>query len=186
MCSIMQWNNSPHLLPQRRKSSSSDRSPDCGECLLFSNVCYVWHNKAGPEQKWLRISHLTPIIFLQSTQNEKLWTYAKYLYDGLGHRVRLMEVGTYENTTFTYDGLLLFREVTAAMTRTSQIFIKKDNTKKHSTHCRSNVAMIRVAISAFVSKSVCEYVSTFYVDLANNPHELWPFGYHINKTIVFN
>ncbi|KAM4714115.1 ependymin-2-like [Anableps anableps] len=47
-----------------------------------------------------------------STQNEKLWTYAKYLYDALGHRVRLMELGIYENKTFTYDVLLLYREAT--------------------------------------------------------------------------
>lgn len=47
-----------------------------------------------------------------STQNEKLWTYAKYLYDALGHRVRLLELGSYENKTFTYDVLLLYREAT--------------------------------------------------------------------------
>ncbi|XP_042368146.1 ependymin-2-like [Plectropomus leopardus] len=47
-----------------------------------------------------------------STQNEKLWTYAKYLYDGLGQRLRLVELGTYENKSFTYDALLLFREAT--------------------------------------------------------------------------
>ncbi|XP_007555908.1 ependymin-2-like [Poecilia formosa] len=47
-----------------------------------------------------------------STQNEKLWTYAKYLYDALGRRVRLLELGTYENKTFTYDVLLLYREAT--------------------------------------------------------------------------
>nr|XP_040038179.1 ependymin-2-like [Gasterosteus aculeatus aculeatus] len=45
-----------------------------------------------------------------STQNEKLWTYAKYLYDALGQRVRVMELGSYENKSFTYDALLLFRE----------------------------------------------------------------------------
>ncbi|XP_017277541.1 ependymin isoform X2 [Kryptolebias marmoratus] len=45
-----------------------------------------------------------------STQNEKLWTVAKYLYDALGQRVRIMELGTYENKSFTYDALLLFRE----------------------------------------------------------------------------
>ncbi|XP_028285560.1 ependymin-like 1 [Parambassis ranga] len=45
-----------------------------------------------------------------STQNEKLWTFARYLYDALGQRVRLMELGTYENKSFTYDVLLLYRE----------------------------------------------------------------------------
>lgn len=62
-------------------------------------------------------------MFLQSTQNEKLWTFAKYLYDALGQRVRLMELGTYENKSFTYDALLLFREVTKAKTRTYKILI---------------------------------------------------------------
>ncbi|KAM8900632.1 ependymin-like [Spinachia spinachia] len=45
-----------------------------------------------------------------STQNEKLWTYARYLYDDLGQRVRIMELGSYENKSFTYDALLLYRE----------------------------------------------------------------------------
>ncbi|KAF7658451.1 hypothetical protein LDENG_00012650 [Lucifuga dentata] len=45
-----------------------------------------------------------------STQNEKLLVYAKYLYDGLGERIRLFEFGTYENKSFTADVLLLFRE----------------------------------------------------------------------------
>uniref|UniRef100_A0A669EJV8 Ependymin n=1 Tax=Oreochromis niloticus TaxID=8128 RepID=A0A669EJV8_ORENI len=45
-----------------------------------------------------------------STQNEKLWIYAKYLYDGWGQRVRLTELGNYQNKSFTYDALLLFRE----------------------------------------------------------------------------
>lgn len=56
----------------------------------------------------------THTLTLQSTQNEKLWTYAKYLYDAIGRRVRLMELGSYDNKTFTYDVLLLYREVTTA------------------------------------------------------------------------
>lgn len=56
------------------------------------------------------------MIFLQTTQNEKLWTYATYLYDAIGQRVRIMELGTYENKSFTYDALLLYKEVTKAMT----------------------------------------------------------------------
>uniref|UniRef100_A0A4W6D836 Ependymin-like 1 n=1 Tax=Lates calcarifer TaxID=8187 RepID=A0A4W6D836_LATCA len=47
-----------------------------------------------------------------STQNEKLWTYSQYMYDALGQRIRLKEMGTYENKSFTYDALLLFREAT--------------------------------------------------------------------------
>ncbi|XP_035004621.1 ependymin [Hippoglossus stenolepis] len=45
-----------------------------------------------------------------STQNEKLWTYIRYEYDALGQRIRLKELGSYENKSFTYDALLLFRE----------------------------------------------------------------------------
>ncbi|XP_029932395.1 ependymin-like [Myripristis murdjan] len=45
-----------------------------------------------------------------ATQNEKLWAYAKYLYDALGQRTRLFEMGTYQNQSFTYDVLLLYRQ----------------------------------------------------------------------------
>lgn len=48
---------------------------------------------------------------LQSTQNEKLWTLARFEYDALGERVRIMEIGTYENKSFTFDALLLYRKV---------------------------------------------------------------------------
>ncbi|XP_078131764.1 ependymin-2-like [Sander vitreus] len=47
-----------------------------------------------------------------STQNEKLWTYAKYLYDAIGQRVRIMELGIYENKSFVNDALLLYKEAT--------------------------------------------------------------------------
>lgn len=33
------------------------------------------------------------------------------MYDALGERIRLKEIGTYDDTPFTYDALLLFREV---------------------------------------------------------------------------
>ncbi|XP_059211112.1 ependymin-like [Centropristis striata] len=45
-----------------------------------------------------------------STQNEKLWSYAKYLYDAMGQRIRFMEIGNYENKTFTHDVLMLYKE----------------------------------------------------------------------------
>ncbi|XP_068444095.1 ependymin-2-like [Clinocottus analis] len=44
------------------------------------------------------------------TQNEKLTMYGRYLYDALGQRIRVMELGSFENTTFTNDALLLYRE----------------------------------------------------------------------------
>lgn len=65
----------------------------------------------------------TQIIFLQSTQSEKLWAFANYEYDAFGRRLRLTEMGNYENKTFTVDYLLHYREVTKAMRRTSHIFI---------------------------------------------------------------
>uniref|UniRef100_UPI0037E84979 ependymin-like n=1 Tax=Semicossyphus pulcher TaxID=241346 RepID=UPI0037E84979 len=45
-----------------------------------------------------------------STQNEKLFFYAGYMYDAIGQRIRLYEMGTMDNQTFTYDVLLHFRE----------------------------------------------------------------------------
>lgn len=54
---------------------------------------------------------LTHLTSLQSTQSEKLWTYAQYMYDALGQRIRLKELGTYENKTFSLDALLLYRRV---------------------------------------------------------------------------
>lgn len=51
------------------------------------------------------------MLFLQSTQNEQLWTYARYEYDALGQRIRILEIGVYGNKSFTVDALLLFRKV---------------------------------------------------------------------------
>lgn len=51
------------------------------------------------------------MLFLQSTQNEKLWTFVRYEYDALRQRIRVMENGVYANQTFTIDALLLFKEV---------------------------------------------------------------------------
>ncbi|XP_077355087.1 ependymin-like isoform X2 [Festucalex cinctus] len=48
--------------------------------------------------------------FSLSTQNEQLLAFARYLYDALGHRIRLQEMGFYQNKSFTYDALLLYRE----------------------------------------------------------------------------
>ncbi|RVE60188.1 hypothetical protein OJAV_G00178400 [Oryzias javanicus] len=45
-----------------------------------------------------------------STQNEKLAAYARYFYDAFGKRIRLREMGTYNNQTFHLDALLLFRK----------------------------------------------------------------------------
>jgi len=45
-----------------------------------------------------------------STQSERLWAYAKFMYDALGQKVRMWEMGTYDNKNFTVDTLLLFRE----------------------------------------------------------------------------
>ncbi|CAB1428473.1 unnamed protein product [Pleuronectes platessa] len=45
-----------------------------------------------------------------STQNEKLEAYIRYEYDAMGQRIRLKELGAYENKSFTYDALLLFRQ----------------------------------------------------------------------------
>ena len=59
---------------------------------------------------------LNQTVSLQSTQNEKLWAYANYEYDAFGRRLRLTEIANYENKTLTIDLLMLYREVTKAMT----------------------------------------------------------------------
>lgn len=51
------------------------------------------------------------MLVLQSTQNEELWTFARYEYDALGQRIRILELGVYANKSFTFDALLLFRKV---------------------------------------------------------------------------
>uniref|UniRef100_A0A3Q2Q245 Ependymin n=1 Tax=Fundulus heteroclitus TaxID=8078 RepID=A0A3Q2Q245_FUNHE len=71
-------------------------------CLLAACLAEKPHPCASPP--------LLSGALTVSTQNEKLWTYARYLYDALGHRVRLLELGTYQNKSFTYDALLLYRE----------------------------------------------------------------------------
>uniref|UniRef100_A0A3P9M843 Ependymin-like 1 n=1 Tax=Oryzias latipes TaxID=8090 RepID=A0A3P9M843_ORYLA len=45
-----------------------------------------------------------------STQAQELAAFAKYSYDGLGKRIRLTEIGSYANTTFQLDVLLLFKQ----------------------------------------------------------------------------
>ncbi|KAM9836562.1 ependymin-like 1 [Aulostomus maculatus] len=60
-----------------------------------------------------------------STQNEQLWTYTQYLYDALGQRIRLREMGIYQNKSFTYDALLLFREGTMYEINSSDRTCKK-------------------------------------------------------------
>ncbi|XP_072232469.1 ependymin-like [Leuresthes tenuis] len=45
-----------------------------------------------------------------STQSEKLVVFAKYNYDALGKRIRLSEIGSYDNKTFHLDVLLLYRQ----------------------------------------------------------------------------
>ncbi|KAG8006289.1 Ependymin [Nibea albiflora] len=67
------------------------------------------------KQKFLCVEPSPPLLsgaLSVSTQNEKLWAYAQYLYDSLGQRIRLSELGTYQNKTFTYDVLMLFRQAT--------------------------------------------------------------------------
>uniref|UniRef100_A0A8C6UII2 Uncharacterized protein n=1 Tax=Neogobius melanostomus TaxID=47308 RepID=A0A8C6UII2_9GOBI len=45
-----------------------------------------------------------------SSQNDRAWAYAPYEYDAIEERIRIYEVGTFQNQSFTYDILLLFRE----------------------------------------------------------------------------
>ncbi|XP_023116894.1 ependymin-like [Amphiprion ocellaris] len=45
-----------------------------------------------------------------STQNEELWAFGRYLYDGMGQRLRLFELANYNNHTMDVDLLLMYRE----------------------------------------------------------------------------
>uniref|UniRef100_A0A8C4IHZ5 Ependymin n=1 Tax=Dicentrarchus labrax TaxID=13489 RepID=A0A8C4IHZ5_DICLA len=42
--------------------------------------------------------------------DEKLMAYARYSYDALGKRIHLREIGSYNNKTFRFDVLLLYRQ----------------------------------------------------------------------------
>ncbi|XP_023116905.2 ependymin [Amphiprion ocellaris] len=45
-----------------------------------------------------------------SSANEKLTVFARYTYDALRQRIRLVEWGSYQNQSFHSDALLLYRE----------------------------------------------------------------------------
>uniref|UniRef100_A0AAZ1X3L1 Ependymin-like 1 n=1 Tax=Oreochromis aureus TaxID=47969 RepID=A0AAZ1X3L1_OREAU len=46
-----------------------------------------------------------------STANQKLLAFSKYIYDGLGERIRFRQFRLYDNKTYHLDVLLLYREV---------------------------------------------------------------------------
>uniref|UniRef100_A0A8C7X0D5 Uncharacterized protein n=1 Tax=Oryzias sinensis TaxID=183150 RepID=A0A8C7X0D5_9TELE len=49
--------------------------------------------------------------FIVTTQNEKVGIFGKYLYDAVGQRVRLFDIGSFKNKTFTADVLLHYSDV---------------------------------------------------------------------------
>ncbi|XP_041635385.1 ependymin-like [Cheilinus undulatus] len=63
------------------------------------------------EMKYVTNGDLNILFFiLQVSHDEELYAIARYLYDAIGERIRLFEIGSYDNQTFSYDVLLLFRE----------------------------------------------------------------------------
>ncbi|KAJ3585406.1 hypothetical protein NHX12_014125 [Muraenolepis orangiensis] len=48
--------------------------------------------------------------FVMTNQNETVGASANFLYDGLGQRIRLQEMGLLNNKSFTLDALFLYRE----------------------------------------------------------------------------
>uniref|UniRef100_A0A8C8DHK5 Uncharacterized protein n=1 Tax=Oryzias sinensis TaxID=183150 RepID=A0A8C8DHK5_9TELE len=48
--------------------------------------------------------------FIVTTQNEKVGIFGKYLYDAVGQRVRLFDIGSFKNKTFTADVLLHYSD----------------------------------------------------------------------------
>uniref|UniRef100_A0A673ABV6 Ependymin-like 1 n=1 Tax=Sphaeramia orbicularis TaxID=375764 RepID=A0A673ABV6_9TELE len=77
-------------------------------CLLA--CCLAQKPKPCGEYLQRQEGYVNITLHFQSTQNEKVWTYGKYVYDALGKRMRLFELGIYENKTFNYDAILLYRE----------------------------------------------------------------------------
>uniref|UniRef100_A0A3P8PH77 Ependymin-like 1 n=2 Tax=Astatotilapia calliptera TaxID=8154 RepID=A0A3P8PH77_ASTCA len=111
---------SGHLSAYIRKCSSSRatetsqlpvrKSADSSKMKLFVVLVCVLAGCLAEKPRPCKSPPLLTGALTVSTQNEKLWVYAKYLYDAWGQRVRLMELGNYQNKSFTYDALLLFRE----------------------------------------------------------------------------
>ncbi|KAJ3585405.1 hypothetical protein NHX12_014124 [Muraenolepis orangiensis] len=60
---------------------------------------------SGPKQQCTPLHHQAI-----ATQNEALRAGATFLYDGLGQRIRLLEMGLLNNKSFTFDALFLYRE----------------------------------------------------------------------------
>lgn len=50
--------------------------------------------------------------FSVAIQNEQIYITAKYEYDAVGQRLRVIEMGSVGNVTFNYDALMLFKEAT--------------------------------------------------------------------------
>ncbi|XP_008285373.1 ependymin-like [Stegastes partitus] len=79
--------------------------------LLLVLACFLAACLANPHPCYTP-PLLTGALTL-STQNEELWVFAKYLYDGIGQRLRVFELVNYKNQSLTVDLLLLYREAAA-------------------------------------------------------------------------
>jgi len=64
------------------------------------------------------LKHRFPFDPPKAAQNDGLWAVANYIYDGLGHRFRIQEIGSVDNKTFTFDALLMYDEVSRNMAET--------------------------------------------------------------------
>uniref|UniRef100_A0A8C8DHS4 Uncharacterized protein n=1 Tax=Oryzias sinensis TaxID=183150 RepID=A0A8C8DHS4_9TELE len=69
--------------------------------LLLNHICVLFSAASPP---------LLTGGFIVTTQNEKVGIFGKYLYDAVGQRVRLFDIGSFKNKTFTADVLLHYSD----------------------------------------------------------------------------
>ncbi|KAJ8008126.1 hypothetical protein DPEC_G00101520 [Dallia pectoralis] len=69
-----------------------------------------------------------------AVMNKKVHAFAKYTYDALGERIRLREIGCYENKTFGVDALLLFKKGIMYTIHHKNKTCKKERLKREHFH----------------------------------------------------
>ncbi|XP_072315260.1 ependymin-1-like [Eucyclogobius newberryi] len=76
-------------------------------------ACFLGLSLAASLERRPKQCQSPPLLtggFTFSTQNEKIWFMAGYEYDAFQQRIRIYESGIYNNQSFIYDILLLYKE----------------------------------------------------------------------------
>ncbi|XP_037531045.1 ependymin-like [Nematolebias whitei] len=71
-------------------------------CLVVGCLAQIHHPCSSPT--------LMTGSFLLASQKGLQTVYANYTYDAVGERIRLQEVGDYNNETFQFDAILLYKQ----------------------------------------------------------------------------